>query len=63
MRKILRMGLANMNQHAMMRTKEDEEYQELHEVIENMNARQEKPLSTMECKQKLRGEVPKFRRK
>ena len=56
--------LANVNQYAMMRAKQHEEYQELHEVIEYMNERQEeRVMSTMQRKQKLIGEVPELRGK
>ena len=50
--------VASMKQYAMMRAMQNEEYQELHEVIEYMNERQEKLMSTMERKQKLIGDVP-----
>ena len=53
--------VANVRQYAMLREREDEEYHELHEVIEYMNERQEKLLFTMERKQKLVGEVPELR--
>ena len=47
-----------MKQYAMMRAMQDDEYQELHEVIEHMNEWQEKFMSTTERKQKFVGEVP-----
>ena len=50
--------MANVNQYAMMRAKQHEEYQELHDVIEYMNERQERVMSTMKRKQKL---MEKFR--
>ena len=40
--------VANVKQHAMMRAMKNEEYQELHEVIEYMNEWQGKLLATME---------------
>ena len=46
-----------------MRAKQDEEYHELHEVIEHRNKGQEKLVSTMECQQKLTGEVLELRDK
>ena len=53
--------VANPKQYAMMRAMQDEEYRELHEVIEYMNERQERLTSTMERKQQLMGEVPEIR--
>ena len=55
--------MANVKQYAMMRAMQNEEYQELHEVIEYRNERQEKLVSTMECQQKLMGEVLELRDK
>ena len=40
---------------------QDEEYQKFHEVIEFMNERQERVMSTMKRKQKLMEEVPELR--
>ena len=53
--------VAHVKQYAMIRAMQDEEYHELHEAIECMNEKQEKPMSTMDRKQKLIGEVPEFR--
>ena len=53
--------MANVKQYAMLRAMQDEEYQEVHEVIEYMNEKQEQFTSTMERKQKLMGEVLEFR--
>ena len=39
--------VAKVKQYAMMRAMQDEEYQELHEVIENVNEKKPNPLSTM----------------
>ena len=55
--------VANVKQYAMMRAMQNEEYQEPHEVIEYMNERQEKLVSTMERQQKLMGEVLELRDK
>ena len=45
--------VASAKGHAVMRTKQDEEHQELHEVTEDMNERQRKLLAIMERKRKL----------
>ena len=47
-----------MKQYAVMRAKQDEEYQELHEAIEYMNERQGMLLALMEGKQKLMSGAP-----
>ena len=54
--------VANVKQYAMMRAMQNEEYQELHQVIEYMNERQEKLMSTMERQQKLMRKVPEHRK-
>ena len=46
---------------ALMRTVQDEEYQELREAIEYANERQGKLLAAMQRKQKLMGEVAELR--
>ena len=53
--------VANAKQYAMMRAMQDDEHQELHEVVEDMNDRQERLTSTMVRKQQLAGEVPEIR--
>ena len=50
--------VANTKQHAVMRAKQAEAYQELHETIKKMNERQGKLLAMMERKQKLMSEAP-----
>ena len=52
-----------MKQNTMMRAMQNEQLQELHEIIEYMNERQERLMSTMECKQKLMGGSPRTLRK
>ena len=51
-----------VKQYAMMRAMQNEEYQQLHQVIEDMNEWQEKLMSTMERQQKLMGNVRELRR-
>ena len=55
--------VANVKHYAMMRAIQDEEYQELHEIIECMNERRERLMSTMKRKQKLMGDVPALHEK
>ena len=50
--------MADVKQYAVMRAKQDEEYQELHEAIEYMNGRHGKLLAMMELKQKLMSGAP-----
>ena len=51
-----------VKQCAMMRGMQNEEFQQLHQVIEDMNEWQEKLVSTMERQQKLMGKVLELRR-
>ena len=46
-------NLPRKRQYAVMRAKQDEEYQEVHEAIEYMNGRHGKLLAMLERKQKL----------
>ena len=50
--------VANTKQYAVMRAKQAEAYQELHEVIKKINGRQGKLLAMMERQQKLMSEAP-----
>ena len=54
--------VANVKQYAVMRAMQNEEYQELHEVIEYMDEWQGKLLATMERKQKLVSAAPEHLR-
>ena len=53
--------VANVKQYAIMRAIQDEEFQELHEIIEYKNDRQERLLSTLKREQKLMGDVLELR--
>ena len=50
--------VANTKQHAVMRAKQAEAYQELNEAITFLNERQGKLLAMMERQQKLMSEAP-----
>ena len=49
--------VANAKQYAVMRAKQEEVYQELHEAIRVMSERQGKLFAMMERKQKLMSEA------